>query len=353
MRLPTHAIDPDGEVIIVLRNANSPFAQAPGITTPGMTLSESSHCFKSPAEVIKISVTYPGKPTNNDPATEAQACELSIQVSAKHLIFASSVFKSILTGAWKESITYMEKGSVEITAESWDFEALLIVLNAIHGKYHQIPQNLTLEMLAKVAVIVDYYDCKETVYIMKDIWIGNLKEKIPTTYSRDLILWLWVSWFFQLPSQFKETTSTVMSCSGNLIDSWGLPISDKVIGLMNKLRQEAIDPWIVRLYETHDALLNGRQGCCFECTSIMYGALATQMRSGMFLWRPVAPFPYLNHRNLIRTILAFKSPGWGSSERRYGASYNIHKCANSSFESLSANLKTSIEGLDLNSLDSL
>lgn len=42
-----------------------------------------------------------------------------IQVSAKHLILASSVYQKILTGGWKESITYLQKGSVEITADSW------------------------------------------------------------------------------------------------------------------------------------------------------------------------------------------------------------------------------------------
>jgi Periplasmic protein TonB, links inner and outer membranes len=84
-----------------------------------------------------------------------------IQVSAKHLIFATPVFKRILTGGWKESITYLRKGSVEITAEGWDIEALLCVLHAIHGKYYDVPRKLTLEMLAKVAAIADYYECRE------------------------------------------------------------------------------------------------------------------------------------------------------------------------------------------------
>ncbi|KAK4869139.1 hypothetical protein LT330_006139 [Penicillium expansum] len=176
------------------------------------------------------------EPVAEEPAAEEPAAKpldescFYIQVSAKHLIFASSVFKRILTGGWKESITYLQKGSVEVTAESWDIEALLILLRAIHGKYYEIPRKLTLEMLAKVAVIADYYECNEALHIMKDIWINNLEENIPATYSRDLVLWLWVSWFFQLPSQFEATTSTVMSLSENVIHAWGLPISDKVIG---------------------------------------------------------------------------------------------------------------------------
>ena len=43
-------------------------------------------------------------------------------------------------------------------------------------------------MLAKVAVIADYYDCKEALHFLKDMWITNAEEDIPTTVSWDLIL---------------------------------------------------------------------------------------------------------------------------------------------------------------------
>lgn len=104
------------------------------------------------------------------------------------------------------------------------------MLRAIHGQFYHIPRKLTVEMLAKVAVIADYYECKGALYIVTDIWINNLEESIPTTFSRDLILWLWIAWFFQLPSQFKQSTSIAMSRSNNRIDSLGLPISNNVIG---------------------------------------------------------------------------------------------------------------------------
>jgi hypothetical protein len=152
-----------------------------------------------------------------------------VQVSAKHLVLASPVFKEILKGGWKESLTYLQKGSVEITADSWDIEALLILLHIIHGQYYQTPRKLTLETLAKVAVLADYYDCREALDILVTTWINALEETIPKSYSRNLVLWLWVSWFFQLPAQFREATSTAMSWSNNWIDNLGLPIPDIVI----------------------------------------------------------------------------------------------------------------------------
>ncbi|BCR96722.1 BTB/POZ domain-containing protein [Aspergillus luchuensis] len=154
-----------------------------------------------------------------------------IQVSAKHLILSSSVFKKILTGGWKESITYLRKGSVEITADSWDVDALLIMLRIIHCQSHQIPRKLTLEMLAKVAVLADYYDCREAVVFFADTWINALDDITPATYSRDLILWLWVAWYFHLPANFKEATSSAMSLSNGWIDNLGLPIPEEIISM--------------------------------------------------------------------------------------------------------------------------
>lgn len=250
MDQPTHVIDPDGEVIIVLRNADSPFAE------PDDTVQDTATELNHPEELPKptqkkgkkgkkkkVQVRDPLKPksvpmkesavTEEPTGTEVDeqqedAC-FRIQVSAKHLILASPVFKKILTGGWKESATYLQKGSVEITAEGWDIEALLILLRIIHCQYHHIPRKLALEVLAKVAVLAEYYDCGETVRFLGQIWINALEEAIPSTYCRDLILWLWVSWFFQLPSQFKKATSTVMSWCNSWIDNLGLPIPDNVI----------------------------------------------------------------------------------------------------------------------------
>ncbi|KAB8204856.1 hypothetical protein BDV34DRAFT_213609 [Aspergillus parasiticus] len=220
---PSHIIDPDGEVTILLRNTT--LTQEPAVEVP----------VEEPPDVppaIEMPVEEPVREQIETDLVREPLDEtyFRIQVSAKHLILASPVFKKILTGGWKESVTYLQKGSVEITAESWDIEALLILLHAIHGQQYHVPRKLTLEMLAKVAVLVDYYDCKESVYIWSTIWIDALEEKIPKTYSRDLLLWLWISCVFQLPAQFKESTSTVMSWSDGWITSLEFPIPLKVMG---------------------------------------------------------------------------------------------------------------------------
>ncbi|KAJ5424577.1 hypothetical protein N7445_010550 [Penicillium cf. griseofulvum] len=297
------------------------------------------------------------EPAAEEYAAEESAAEFGtpnyvrIKVSAKHLTFASSVFKNILTGGWKESFTYLQKGSVEITAESWDTEAFLILLRAIHGQYYYIPRKLTLEMLAKVAVIADYYECKTALYIMKDIWIDNLEENIPPIVSRDLILWLWIAWFFQLPSQFKMSSLIAISRSDDCVFSFGLPIPTNVIVSINKCRENAIRNLVITLHETRGAFLDGTRGCCFECRSFMYGTLSMQMQSNNLLSpRPKAPFLNLNYSDLVKTVLAFKSPRWYDSNTSYSSytrSSNFHDCPDASFASLFAILKAPLEGLDL------
>ncbi|CAI7575171.1 unnamed protein product [Penicillium viridicatum] len=415
MSQPTHIIDPDGEMVIILRNADSSFALALEDTVNGMRIPESGHCVQSPPEVIDPSpeVFGPPQPHSRRPrmkgkkkrkssaiwippvaeplfdpaaspepapikdpapeqhiadqpnieeaAVEEEICEpleetcFYIQVSAKHMIFASPVFKRILTGGWKESIAYLEKRSVEITAENWDIEAFLVVLHAIHGKYKDIPRKLTLEMLAKVAVIADYYECKEPLHLITDIWVNSMEEKIPATYSRDLILWLWISWFFQLPSQFKESTSAVMSCSENVIYGWELPIPDRVIELMNKSREEAINSLVYLLHATLEAFLSRSRGCSFECSSIMYGALTIHMESiGILPPKPAGPFPNLSYNDLTRKVSSFTSPQWYDRSSGYSGYRTVyaHACPNSSFTSIFADLNVCVQGLDLNSIDS-
>ncbi|KAJ5882820.1 uncharacterized protein N7473_011082 [Penicillium subrubescens] len=275
---------------------------------------------------------------------------LRIQVSAKHLTFASPVFKRLLAGSWKESVAFLQKGSVEIVADSWDIEALMILLRAIHGQHYHIPKKLTLEMLAKVAVIADYYECGETLCFLTDVWIEKLEEKIPAAASKDLVLWLWIAWFFRLPSQFKLSTSIAMSHSEGSIDSLELPIPKSVIVSINEGREKAIHNLILLLDETRDAFLLGTRGCRFECRSIMYGALTMQMQSNNLLSpEKKGPFPNLNYRSLVQGVKAFKSPEWYDSSSRYSSygSSHVQRCAEASFASIFGGLEESLEGLEL------
>ncbi|KAJ5354043.1 hypothetical protein N7541_006607 [Penicillium brevicompactum] len=163
-----------------------------------------------------------GAPSLYDNAAECpddDSPTVYIQVSAKHIMLASPVFKAMLTGGWKESVQISQKGYVEVMADGWDLESFFLILRIIHGQYYQVQRNVTLETLAKVAVIADFYGCKEALHVMADIWVTGLQEKIPDEYCRDLLLWV------------------MDILSEGQINGWGLPIPKEVLGMMNEGRQ--------------------------------------------------------------------------------------------------------------------
>ncbi|KAE8412770.1 hypothetical protein BDV36DRAFT_300570 [Aspergillus pseudocaelatus] len=196
----THVIDPDGNVMIILQNANRPFAAS----------SEESN----PPKKCKTS----------------QNQEFRILVSASHLTFVSPVLRSALDGTWKEGLTFCTAGSVNITADGWDLEAFLILLRICHCKHHQVPRTLSLELLAKITVLVDYYECFDVLRFFADTWISCLEQDFPTQYSRGLLLWVWISWALKLPALFQQATGVVINQATDSITALGLPIPQKIIG---------------------------------------------------------------------------------------------------------------------------
>ncbi|KAJ5333685.1 uncharacterized protein N7506_007468 [Penicillium brevicompactum] len=293
---------------------------------------------------------------DNASKAEAQKC-IRIQVSAKHLTFCSPYFQRILTGNWKESISFFREGSVEITATNWDIHAFMIILRAMHGQNYLIPNVLTLEMLAKVTVIANYYDCKEALHHLGDMWVANLQERIPMDVSRDLMLWIWVAWFFQLPIEFLQSTSIAMSKGRDLIDTLGLPIPGEIMGTINKRREEAISNAITRVHEVHDVFLRGTRGCCWTCQAMMYGSISKQMEScKMPLPNDETHFRDSDYDSLVRGMMAFSPPVWCNSCVINATHGRLpcppHKCFDSS-RSIFAGLMPLIDGLMLNEFSEL
>lgn len=110
---------------------------------------------------------------------------------------------------------------------------------------------------------------------------------------------------------------------------------------MNLRRQEAIENVICQLYEKQDAFLYGTRGCCFECSSIMYGALSKNMQStGLLSPKPITPFLRMSYNQLVQKVSSFKSPTW------YQSSYRLHSCNDVHFLCLFPGLEP-LNGFDL------
>ncbi|KAL4905062.1 hypothetical protein BDW74DRAFT_178072 [Aspergillus multicolor] len=383
----THIIDPDGEVMIVLQNANAPFAQPDEATlkgedsdvldsgrTGGQDALPKQFALKVEAKAagagagVAQPVAQRAAPSNRERSKEPQPSPAAvkdradsnpnstthrIQVSAKHLTLASPYFKNVLTGGWKESRTFPEKGFAEITADGWNLDAFLILLRAIHSQNHLIPERLDLETLAQVALIADYYDCKDVIYVWgRTVWLKAIQRDSLDMYSRELVLSLWISWFFRDAELFTCFTSCAMSTSRGRISVLGLPVPIIVVLALNKRRETRITSLFSRHLEgKREQLLAGKLGCGFECSSIMYGALTKEMQAAYLLSVPLlGSFQGRSYRGIVGKIRAFRSPKWQNSWGTTPGSEawnSHHKCPGSSFSVLFGDLKGGIKGLVL------
>ena len=121
-------------------------------------------------------------------------------------------------------------GYRHVELEGFDPEGTKIVLNILHGKTRRVPRTVDLELLAKIAVVVDDLECYEEVEVFSDMWIAESRATVPIEYDRDLILWILVSSVFRKPDLFKSTTRTAISWSPGPIQTLGLPIRQSVVG---------------------------------------------------------------------------------------------------------------------------
>lgn len=239
-----HVIDPQGEVILIVRNPNPPFAvwtDDKAKVTPATGSSDANDTGTGPSpgpssgphpEPSPEPSTMTAEPSATDANTDGTKKEVHIQVSAKHLTFGSPVFNRMLNGDCMEAAEFKEKGYVELVVPNWDVEALLLVLHIMHAQTSKVPRLLSLEDLTKVTLIADYYDVKE-VKLCCDLWIWVLTDFRPSKLEqplRDAVLWIWVSYFSRRPDRFATACSIAIEQLKSPISSLGLPIPAPIIG---------------------------------------------------------------------------------------------------------------------------
>jgi hypothetical protein len=111
---------------------------------------------------------------------DGKSNSIEYHVSARHLMLASPWFRRALSNkSWTEA-DRDEKNRFCIRTSNWDAEAFLIFLNVIHLRNRQVPRSVTLEILAKIAVLVDYYECSEAMDLFSEIWVEKL-QPVPAT----------------------------------------------------------------------------------------------------------------------------------------------------------------------------
>ncbi|PNP51508.1 hypothetical protein THARTR1_07948 [Trichoderma harzianum] len=280
MGLTFYEIDPSGDTLLILRNANAPFAVLPS---------------SGAQEKQKVSGSTP-----DDKTTDADSKPKEEGSTPKD---ADS--KPTSKEATPE-FTY----SYVINANDWDEKALLLLMNIIHGRTSKVPRYIDLELLAKMAVLVDYYQCHEVVAFFSQTWLSSIFIVIPKKGERDFMLRLVVCLVFSEPFNFQLLTKTIIWGSTGPIDSLGLPIKQDIIDALNDSREYAIEMVVAEFLKLRQRLCED-QSCSFECSSIHLGALLKAM-SKMGLMDPIPTSPYPGHSLLAleQAIRDIKEPTW-------------------------------------------
>lgn len=164
--------------------------------------------------------------------TSDQRPDVRFRLSSKHLMSASPVFNAMLNGKWKESDSTPDPYYV-LHSTDWDVEALQIIMDIIHGRSQKVPRSVTLEMLAKIAVLVDYYNCHDAVRFFSDTWIAGLQEWTHPTPAicRESILRLCTFCVFNKAEDIEEVLHIVVREVRGPLQTLGLPLPGSMIGM--------------------------------------------------------------------------------------------------------------------------
>ncbi len=94
-------------------------------------------------------------------------------------MLASPVLKAMLQpGRFREGLQRNATDQLEVDLPDDDQSIMVIVLNIIHGRNRLVPKQADLEMMTKLAILVDKYKMVEVVVeSFSDPWINDLLTK--------------------------------------------------------------------------------------------------------------------------------------------------------------------------------
>ena len=134
-----------------------------------------------------------------------------------------------MAGNWIEATTVYPDGLRHVDMEGFDAEAFEAVLYVIHGKNSKVIRKVQVDMLCKVAVVVDDLQCREAVEAVAWYWISPHTTRQCLLYGRALVLWIFISSVFRLRNTFRELTRTAIVGTEGPLPTLGLPMRDKII----------------------------------------------------------------------------------------------------------------------------
>ncbi|KAH7131218.1 hypothetical protein EDB81DRAFT_950558 [Dactylonectria macrodidyma] len=182
-------------------------------------------------------------------------------------------------------------------------------MNVIHGHLRDVPTSLSIEKFAKVAIVVDYYECHEVLKFVCDKWFHDLDSAF--SYSKDSILYMLVSWVFRRDDEMKLTSDLIIRHSKGQVTAQGLPLPGEVMAAINVKREEAIRKLFSSIERSVERFSSDEPVCSFECSSIMLGALTRERkRTGLADASSTGCVDGYTITDVMRKLSSFQNPRW-------------------------------------------
>ncbi|KAL1895894.1 hypothetical protein Sste5346_004991 [Sporothrix stenoceras] len=388
-----YEIDPEADTLVVVRPLADSFAPWPEHDSNGTANPTTNGHSNGQCNGVIVPVPAPA--------------DVRIKVSSKHLSLASSRFRDILAqkaaaaaivngtngtnsklsngytngtttppaspnSLWRKQVASPSPSSVDeadgrihIVLDGLDADATTTVLNIVHGRggKDRVPKTVSLEALARIAVVVDKLKLQDAVEIYADRWVDELYRKgVPSNKdsSRDLVLWIYIAYVFQRDTIFKEATKIAATqLTGPLPTLANLPLRAKIAHDIDAQRQEVIGQALDILETAVDKLVHGglsedeeitADGEVTNSDTFLLGALLRTLHRNKLFWpRPAAPYAGVSIAAISRAAHDLQTQVWRTAFRIGDTTRNNRTNNQLLLTPQLDNLRSSVSGLALKS----
>lgn len=310
-----YEVDPDADTLLVIPNPSKPFAPWQQENSPP-TSSSAEDASSVYAGILRGTSRPP-----NIYASIASSPETRVKVSSKHLALASKHFRNKFRHLGPEET--QADGRFHVTLGGYDPAAVLIVMDAVHGRGTKVPKAVELETLAKVAVFVDAFRCFEAVEVYAERWFERLGNDAPAVYGRDLVLWMYACYVFRQSQAFTRATKIAVLNSDGLLRTLGLQVRAGVVSKcpsshhrqwriwwltprpeeIDVQRQQLVRRALDVVHSAVDTLQEDGAPCSFGCDTFTLGALIKNLHRADLVWpRPSKPFLGVSFAQILEAV---------------------------------------------------
>ncbi|KAF5591092.1 hypothetical protein FPANT_5825 [Fusarium pseudoanthophilum] len=180
-----------------------------------------------------------------------QHIELRYRVSSAHLALASPVFKAMVD----KSCATIDMSSRSKSGFSRYAEALIILLDVIHGHHKSVPKAMSLELLIELWGLIDSHKCHEAVEMFSDHWVASVidKGKIKGSSLKINMSRLYISWVFAKGEYFDLLVYDILESTAGPIKT-NLPLPAKILGPLEHRREAIVNKVLDHIYELLEEL---------------------------------------------------------------------------------------------------